>query len=151
MGDRTTVNITVRRRDVPLVERLMEYSAEETWDEGTGACLIWHDVNYGGGDVWEALVAARIPFHGWHGEGGCFCARLYAYPGCGDLADCAALGGEGLAPAVECDPETGEPHAEQIAAARAWAKAQAQAVAIFEQGDKWTVSYGSTPVSKVGI
>ena len=138
MGDRTTVNITVRRRDVPLVERLMEYSAEETWDEGTGACLIWHDVNYGGGDVWEALVSARIPFTGWHGEGGSYAARLYAYPGDtpderGELADCAALGGEGLAPAVECDPKTGEPYSEQVAAAKAWARNHAKVLAIFEK------------------
>lgn len=139
MGDRTSVNITVRKSDVPLVAKLMESGADEAWDEGTGAtCLIWHEEDNGGGDVWGALVGAQIPFHGWHGEGGCYAARLFAYPGntpdeFGELADCYALGGEGLTPAVECDPKNGEPHAEQIAAARAWARNYAKVTAIFEQ------------------
>lgn len=122
------MGIIVAAKHAAKVDELTGEPADHRATNGNEVQLVWYEVDAGGGGIWEALVEAKIPFTGWHGEGSSYGAMLYAYPGdtpdeFGELQEIAAIGGGDLSPAVECDWKTGQPDRELLKHARAWARA----------------------------
>ena len=84
MGDRCYLQIRLRAADLPrFATHIGAAPKEEWWDglnEEPGGIVTAeiHEANYSWLDERQAAAEAGIPFHGCHGEGGCYGPYAFA-------------------------------------------------------------------------
>lgn len=83
MGDRVTVEFTVRKKDFKRVEDLIGGSGEmgDMGNDKKVAVFFREDANYGGDSERKALQEAKIPYIASHGTGEGYGPCVYAYDG----------------------------------------------------------------------
>lgn len=90
MGDRTHVRILLAKEDLnrPAVKKVLKsfgYFDGDDWvdgdwsEEGSGACLAFEEMNYGGHYLREALRAIHISYIGWCDTGSSYGAEEFYF------------------------------------------------------------------------
>ena len=85
MGDRTWVEVTVRRDCLAKFLEMTDRDMNEDPGKGPWEVLFYEEVNYGGSEGHNAAAAAGCVFYGCHGSGGEYGAYDFWSDGSGVL------------------------------------------------------------------